>query len=67
MNFLENYISVYLAFMRLFTGVTPHVHNEHILGLEWLFLSATFFPSTYKYLSIAADMLLVYMLQQIKE
>jgi hypothetical protein len=47
----------YRAFMRLFTRVSSHVHYQHVLSFEWLFISRTSLPSTHKRLLVAVNVI----------
>merc|ERR1712141_57537 len=53
------------ASMRLFGCMPPHVHHQHILGLERLFFSGAVLPKTDKGLLAVANMVIVQMLDEL--
>lgn len=52
----------YRAFMRFFSGVSPHVHHKHVLGFEWLLFSGTVLPLAYKRLFVRLNVIINYVL-----
>ncbi len=51
--------------MWLFTRVPPHVHDQHVLGLEGFLLARTVLPLAHEGLLAGADVILVQMLDQL--
>jgi hypothetical protein len=54
--------STYSASMWFFPSVAPHVHHQHILGLEGLLLPGTIFPLAHERLLAITNMVIVEML-----
>ena len=55
--------SAYRAVMRLFSCVPSHVNDQHVLRLEGLLLPGAALPLTHEGLLVAADVLVVQVLQ----
>lgn len=55
----------YRAFVRLFARVPSHVHNQHILGFERLFVARARLPTAYKRLLVAMNVIGVNMTDEL--
>lgn len=53
----------YRAFMRLLAGMSPHVHDEHVLRFERLFVSRTILPLAYERLFVRLNVIINNVLQ----
>ena len=49
--------------MRFFSSVSPHMHDQHVLRLEGLLLSAAVFPLTDERLLVHPDVVVVQVLE----
>ena len=55
----------YRAFVGFFAGVPSHVHDEHVLGLEWLFLPRALLPAADEALLVGVNVIIVDVLHEI--
>ena len=53
----------YSASVWFFSSVSPHVHDQHVLRLEGLLLSAAVFPLTDERLLVHPDVVVVQVLE----
>ena len=59
--------NIYSALVWFLSGVSSHVHDEHVLGFERFLSSRTPFPSAHKRFFVGVDVIVVNVLQGTQE
>ena len=59
-----SYLKTNRAFVWFFTGVSAHVHNQHVLRLEGFFFPRALLPPTDERLLVRLDVILVQVLRK---
>lgn len=57
--------NTYRTLVRLFSGVSSHMHDQHVLSFKWLFFPRAFFPTADEAFLICVDMIVIDMFHQI--